>query len=172
MSKFMDDYEPVETRLAKFWADYPCGRVDTWMNKFENGQVVFCASLYRTCNEDEMAFSKGWAHEVMTERGVNSTSFVENCETSAIGRALANANYAPKGARPSQEEMKKVQRGPVKPEASPEQLDDWRERITTADNEDLLVTVGLEIATFRLVEEARAALLSLYADRVKVLRGE
>jgi arylamine N-acetyltransferase len=33
---------------------------------------------------------------------------LENCETSAIGRALANAGYAPKGKRPSREEMSKV----------------------------------------------------------------
>jgi hypothetical protein len=33
---------------------------------------------------------------------------LENCETSAIGRALANAGYAPKGKRPSREEMTKV----------------------------------------------------------------
>jgi hypothetical protein len=38
---------------------------------------------------------------------------LENCETSAIGRALANAGYAPKGKRPSREEMTKVVREPV-----------------------------------------------------------
>jgi hypothetical protein len=35
---------------------------------------------------------------------------LENCETSAIGRALANAGYASKGKRPSKEEMVKVTR--------------------------------------------------------------
>jgi hypothetical protein len=44
----------------------------------------------------------------VTERGVNATSALENCETSAIGRALANLGYAPKGKRPSREEMLKA----------------------------------------------------------------
>jgi len=41
---------------------------------------------------------------------VNSTSWVENCETSAIGRALANMNIGVNGQRPSAEEMQKVER--------------------------------------------------------------
>ena len=41
------------------------------------------------------------------------SSFVENCETSAIGRALANCAYATHGKRPSREEMGKVARSGV-----------------------------------------------------------
>jgi hypothetical protein len=48
------------------------------------------------------------AEETVQGRGVNATSALENCETSAIGRALANAGYAAKGKRASREEMQKV----------------------------------------------------------------
>ena len=171
MSKFMDDYEPVESRLARFWEDYPCGRIDTWMNKFENGQVVFCASLYRTCDEDEMAFSKGWAHEVMTERGVNSTSFVENCETSAIGRALANANYAPKGARPSREEMAKVERGKRKPPATVEQVEVGSGELRAAVTEEECLAIGDSAAAYTIPDDLRTALLAVYSERLKAIRG-
>ena len=53
----------------------------------------------------------GHAQEHVTEKGVNSTSALENCETSAIGRALANLGYAAKGKRPSREEMAKTKAG-------------------------------------------------------------
>lgn len=171
MSKFMDDYEPVEVRLARFWEQYPDGRVDSWMNRFENGQVVFCASLYRTSAEDEQAFSKGWAHEIMTERGVNSTSFVENCETSAIGRALANANYAPKGKRPSLEEMQKAERGPQRPHATESQLAQWEKSLQSAETEDAIVHIGLDIGKYQIKTEPRNALLALYTERLQVSRG-
>ena len=57
---------------------------------------------------DGVAWATGYAEETVSSRGVNQTSALENCETSAIGRALANAGYAPKGKRPSREEMSKV----------------------------------------------------------------
>lgn len=170
MSKFMDDYEPVEIRLARFWEQYPDGRVDTWMNRFENGQVVFCASLYRTSADEELAFSKGWAHEVVTERGVNSTSFVENCETSAIGRALANANFAPKGRRASLEEMEKVSRGRPKKGFNDDQLANWDHALRTAETEDQLLVIGTEIALYAIPPDTRAQLLAVYSERLKEIR--
>ena len=62
---------------------------------------------------DAAPAATGYAHESVTSRGVNLTSALENCETSAIGRALANLGYAPKGKRPSREEMAKANRQPV-----------------------------------------------------------
>ena len=97
------DYEPVETRLARWWDNNPRGSVRTVLIQHGDGQWVFRAELYR--EGEELPCATGYAHEVETARGVNSTSAAENCETSALGRALANAGYAPKGARPSREEM-------------------------------------------------------------------
>ena len=105
----LSQYETVESRLEKFIADYPDFRIDTVMESFTNGQFIVRAALYRTF-ADSFPFSTGYAEEKITDRGVNSTSALENCETSAIGRALANAGYAAKGKRASQSEMAKVAR--------------------------------------------------------------
>jgi hypothetical protein len=102
------DYEPVEVRLARFWEEHPKGRVITDIVKADAGQFIVKAYLFR--EEEAEPMSTGYAEEVVTTRGVNQTSALENCETSAIGRALANAGYAPKGKRPSREEMTKVER--------------------------------------------------------------
>jgi len=103
----LQDYETCEVRLDKWWKDNPDGRVATELISFQNGQYIVQAYLYRTF-ADSVAYSTGLAEEKVTDRGVNATSALENCETSAIARALANANYAAKGKRASREEMSKV----------------------------------------------------------------
>jgi hypothetical protein len=109
------DYETVEVRLEKFIKDYPDFRIATELESFQSNRYIVKAYLYKDF-KDEVSWSTGYAEETISERGVNSTSALENCETSAIGRALANAGYAAKGKRPSREEMTKVVAAkPVKP---------------------------------------------------------
>ena len=101
------DYEPVEVRLEKFIKDYPTFRISTELEVVEATRYIVKAYLYKDVS-DSVAWATGYAEETVSSRGVNQTSALENCETSAIGRALANAGYAPKGKRPSREEMTKV----------------------------------------------------------------
>jgi hypothetical protein len=101
------DYETVESRLEKWWKDYPDGRLATKIEQASDTRYIVSAELFRT-EADAKAYATGLASESVSDRGVNSTSALENCETSAIGRALANAGYAAKGKRASREEMSKV----------------------------------------------------------------
>jgi hypothetical protein len=101
------DYETVEVRLEKFIKDYPDSRIATELEVCDRDRYIVKAYLYKAA-ADTVAWTTGYAEEKVTDRGVNSTSALENCETSAIGRALANAGYAAKGKRPSREEMSKV----------------------------------------------------------------
>ena len=103
----LDDYETVEERLVKYWKDHPDGRIETRLVEASATRFIVQAYIYRT-EADQHPWSSGLAEETVQGRGVNATSALENCETSAIGRALASAGYATKGKRPSREEMAKV----------------------------------------------------------------
>jgi len=110
----LEDYETVEERLVKFWKEHPDGRIETTLVESTLQRFIVKASVYRT-EVDASAWTTGYAEETVSTRGVNSTSALENCETSAIGRALANAGYVTKGKRPSREEMSKVKAAEPKP---------------------------------------------------------
>jgi hypothetical protein len=110
----LEDYETVEERLVKFWKEHPDGRISTEVVEHTLQRFIVKASIYRT-EVDGQAWTTGYAEETVSTRGVNSTSALENCETSAIGRALANAGYITKGKRPSREEMAKVKAAEPKP---------------------------------------------------------
>ncbi len=103
----LDDYETVEERLVKYWKDHPDGQIHTKLLDSTASRFIVEASIYRT-EADSRPWTTGLAEETVQGRGVNATSALENCETSAIGRALANAGYATKGKRASREEMSKV----------------------------------------------------------------
>ena len=111
MPKFdLSQYETVEDRLVKFWADHPQGRVATDLVAYGDKQFIVRAEVYFD-KADQHPTATGYAEELVGATPVNKTSALENCETSAIGRALANCNYATHGKRPSREEMDKAQRG-------------------------------------------------------------
>ena len=107
----LSNYETVEQRLVRWWAAYPDGRIQTTMLNYTENVCVFYAQLYAH-KEDTHPISTGYAEEVKTDRGVNATSFVENCETSSIGRAISNCPIQSQGngPRPSRQEMEKVAR--------------------------------------------------------------
>jgi len=136
----LEDYETVEERLVKFWKEHPDGRIETTLVESTLQRFIVKASVYRT-EVDAQAWTTGYAEETVSTRGVNSTSALENCETSAIGRALANAGYVTKGKRPSREEMSKVKAAEPKPFA--EKLAD---KITMPVEDDPWTTKAVQAA--------------------------
>ena len=111
------NYETVEVRLERFWEKYPNGRTATRVISETESSITIFGEIFAD-KTDLNSFSTGIAQESKTNSGVNKDAWVENCETSALGRALANGGFAAKGKRPSREEMEKVQRGETKPVVS------------------------------------------------------
>ena len=103
----LENYETVEERLVRWWAAYPNTQIVTTMVHYDGKTVVFRAEGI----VEGRVIASGYAEEVHGSSPVNKTSFVENCETSAIGRMIGNSPLGTKpGARPSRQEMQKVER--------------------------------------------------------------
>lgn len=111
-----NDYVDVQERITQFWSEYPDGAIRTELASPASSftEVVFRAEIYKHrdhANPD----SVGYAAE-KPGNGANQTSWHENCETSAIGRALANMGAAKsRKDRPSKQEMQKVERNQPAP---------------------------------------------------------
>ncbi len=110
MAGFMDNYEPVADRIAKFWEKYPNGRIHTEIKLINETEIVIMASAF-TDKEDPRPSAIDFAQETRNSSPINKSNFVENCSTSAIGRCLATLNFQSKkngkAVRPSREEMQK-----------------------------------------------------------------
>lgn len=103
----LDDYEPVEARITAFWAKYPDGRIHTEIVLINEQQIVIKASVW-TDREDQRPVTIDFAQETIGATNITKNSWLEVCATSAIGRALADLDFAKKGKRPSREEMRKA----------------------------------------------------------------
>lgn len=101
----LENYETVEERISKFYGKHENGRIHTEIYQMTEKSVVFKALVY----VGDILVATGFATEHANSPRM-SESYLENAETSAIGRALANYNFAKHGARPSREEMQKVAR--------------------------------------------------------------
>ena len=103
------DYAPVADRVTLFYARFPQGRIVTDLHSRTEHEITFRASVFRTPDEVEPA-STGWASERIGDGEINQVACLENAETSAIGRALANLGFTASRQRPSREEMEKAAR--------------------------------------------------------------
>ena len=105
----LEHYAPVARRITLFYERYPAGRIITTLVERDASAVIFRARVYRTADELDPA-ATGWALEREGDGDVNAVACLENTETSAIGRALANLGFTASAERPSREEMARVAR--------------------------------------------------------------
>lgn len=118
MARFdLSQYQTVAQRLQEWWSAHPDGRVATEIVESSGSAWTVSAAVYRHLDDPHPA-ATGMAHgDPAGSKGAQQTNPLEDAETSAIGRALANAGFAPDGARPSREEMQIAQSRAEQPAA-------------------------------------------------------
>lgn len=84
------DYAEVNQRIKAFRMCYPNGSISTEILELADGIVTMRATV---CNEEGQVLGTGTAQEKETSSFINKTSYIENCETSAVGRALGMCGF-------------------------------------------------------------------------------
>lgn len=95
------DYVTVAERVKAFRSICPEGTIETEMILFEAGRVIFKATI----RDEDRILATGYSEEKEGSTMINKTSFVENCETSAVGRALGFAGIGIDASMASAEEV-------------------------------------------------------------------
>lgn len=135
----IQDYVTVAERIERFYERYPDGRIITHIveHDSERGFILMRADVYRN-TEDTLPAATGHAYELKSEGYVQRTSYIEVCETSCVGRALAMAGFEVRRGIASREEIEKVSRMPQEPlareQAPPRKYDDAPEPSAAADS--------------------------------------
>lgn len=155
------EYATVAERIQLFYGSHPAGRITTELVTRDSASVTFKAMVFRDAG-DAVPAATGWATEREGDGDINTVACLENTETSAIGRALANLGYTASKHRPSVEEMRKAAR-----------VRERRRRTRgQGDSERLPRTIDPATSTSEYAH-ALADLLTLLADAERAgLRGE
>lgn len=150
MARFsLDEYETVDQRIQRFYRTFPDGRIETTLLDFQgepnNTRWVVKAAVFRTSEPDARPAGEGHAFEIDGGGGANKTSALENCETSAVGRALADAGLSGT-KRTTRDEMLKVRASEV------------TDRIKKAQSEDDLTAIYNDLQKDGIEKEFLGAL--------------
>lgn len=94
-------YATVDARVCAFWELYPQGSITTELLADEDGRCMFKATVW----DGPTIVATGHAYEVKGSSNINKTSYIENCETSAVGRALGFLGIGSNGSIASADEV-------------------------------------------------------------------
>jgi hypothetical protein len=179
------DYAPVADRITLFYQRFPTGRILTRLISRTRYEITVQAFVFRSVTELRPAAS-GLASERIGDGDVNTVACLENTETSAIGRALANLGLTASARRPSREEMEKANRerarGVAEPPPRPANLTTRPPRAGAADVQrradrvhdalDLLDQAERAGLTRKRAQQIRAALTEPTIGELTVERVE
>ena len=110
---FLDNYEDVASRIKRFWAAYPSGRIETHIIDFNAvaGYILIECRLFREYEDEKPSAIDFGFGRVESYQASMKRWFVEDTVTSAIGRAIGLLLGS--DTRPTQENMKQVEHMPA-----------------------------------------------------------
>lgn len=121
-------YAQVNERVKAFRMICPNGTISTEIVDLTDGVVTMKASIYN----DEGIIATGYAQEKESSSYINKTSFIENCETSAVGRALGFAGIGIDGSMASADELANALNNQAKETTKPEYISKKEQAILTS----------------------------------------
>jgi hypothetical protein len=161
------DYVPVHERLMEFWKNYPAWSIRTEILESSEGKVRFRANIY---DHNGVLRATGHGEEKENSTFINRTSYVENCETSAIGRALGLLGIGIDTSLASFEEVANAMVQKDDPiDRTPFTYDDGREWISKTQFDRTIErfksgekdVIDKALNTFRMKRELRMQLLEM-----------
>ncbi len=105
------DYAEVNQRVKAFRQVHPNGTITTEIISLQDGIVLMKATIL---DDDQRLIATGLAYEKENSTFINKTSFIENCETSAVGRALGMCGFGIDVSIASKEEVENAQANQTK----------------------------------------------------------
>ena len=137
------EYAEVNQRIKAFRMVYPQGTIATDMVSNENGVCVFRATVGYTVNDGEyIVLGTGTAYEKKDSSFINKTSYIENCETSAVGRALGMAGFGIDTSVASYEEVQNAINNQEEPKATEKQISLIEDLYSDEEIEAILEKIG------------------------------
>ena len=163
------DYAEVNQRIKAFRMLYPNGSISTSIESLENGVVVMRAVVK---DEEDHVLGTGYAYEKESSSFINKTSYIENCETSAVGRALgmlgigidtAVASYEEVANAIEQQEAEKIENSVI----SELKVNALIERCTKEGVDTDKIVKLYKVATLGDLTEKQYANINLHWNKIK-----
>lgn len=159
-------YIEVNERIKAFRKLFPMGTIQSEMISNENGVCVFKAEVIA----DGVVLGVGHAYEKETSSFINKTSYIENCQTSAVGRALGMAGFGIDVSVASADEVQnaienqKEEENTTEKKATPKQVEFLKSKYKGENLEKLLKT--------QKIEKIEDISISKASELISKLKGE
>ena len=156
------EYVEVNERIKYFREHYKDWSLVSEILELTDNRCVIKSSVL---NSDNRVISTGIAYEILTNHGVNKTSFIENCETSANGRALGNLGIGIDTSIASADEVNNAIKQQQTPKTK-EKLDDSKyQSMIAAIAEDKIEVVKQRMENYKLTKKQKTTLDKLIKEQ-------